>query len=378
VHLRRPTTSSIPHADSTSRRTTINTVSKALAGVVVATAAVAAAVILYLGVSPSTPMFTDADGTELPGSIAVLEKVELGGLDQWILIRGADRSNPVLLWLHGGPGGTQMPFAHHLDRELEDHFVVVHWDQRGAGKSNHGGFDEQTMRLSRYLEDARELIQYLHGRLGQDRIVLLGHSWGTQLGIELVRAHPEYFHAYIGVGQVVNHARATELAHAWLEETIDPEAAPEDWRTLQSIEVPAMRHSEYRKLNQLTDAYGGSLDLTITEMARILMRAPEYTVRDYRRLLQGMNRGGGPMHEGGWMAGFDFIETFPELEVPTYFFMGRNDHNTPLALVEEYCESLRAPHKEVVVFENSAHLPFLAEVERFTEEVIRVAGDHVP
>jgi pimeloyl-ACP methyl ester carboxylesterase len=343
--------------------------------VAVGTAAIAIAAILYLGVSPSTPAFTDAQGDELTGSIAVLEKVELGGLDQWVLIRGADRTNPVLLWLHGGPGGAQMPFAHHLDAELEEHFVVVHWDQRGAGKSNHGGFDVQTMRLERYLDDARELITYLQGRLGQERMVLLGHSWGTRLGIELVQAHPEYFEAYIGVGQVVDHARATELAHAWLEETIDPDAAPEDWRTLQGIEIPAMRHSAYRKLNQLTDAYGGSLDLSMTEMARIVVRAPEYTVLDYLRLLRGMNRGGGPMHPGGQMEGFDFIRTIPEVEVPVYFFMGRNDHNTPLALAEEYSESLRAPHKEVVIFEHSAHLPFLAERERFAEEVIRVAGD---
>ena len=323
-------------------------------------------------------MFTDADGNELPGSIAVLETVELGGLEQWILIRGADRSNPVLLWLHGGPGGAEMAFAHHVDRELEEHFVVVHWDQRGVGKSNHRGFDEETMRIGRYLEDARELIEHLRGRLGQDRIVLLGHSWGTQLGIELVRAYPEYFHAYIGVGQVVNHARATELAHAWLTETIDPDAAPADWRTLENIEVPAMAHSEYRKLNQLTDAYGGSLDLSIAKMARIVARAPEYSVLDYWRLLQGMNRGGGPMHQGGRMAGFDFIESIPALEVPIYFFMGRNDHNTPLALAQEYYEALSAPHKELVVFENSAHTPFLAEAERFTEEVIRVAGGRAP
>jgi pimeloyl-ACP methyl ester carboxylesterase len=331
-------------------------------------------VILRLGVVAHTPPLTDDTGNELPGSIAALEKLELGGLDQWVLIRGTDRSNPVLLWLHGGPGGAQMPFAHHLDRELEQHFVVVHWDQRGAGKSNHGRFDEETMRVERYLEDACELIEYLRRRLDVERIVLLGHSWGTRLGIHLVDRYPEYFDAYVGVSQTVNHDRATVIAHEWLSRAIDPQQAPEDWQTLQEIDVPARRHVEFRRLNSLAEAHGGSLDLSVGELARIAIRAPEYTAWDYVRLLQGMNRGGGPMHEDGVMESFDFIEAIPALDVPVYFFAGANDYNTPLALVEEYYEILEAPAKELVVFERSAHTPFFAEAARFTAEVIRVAG----
>jgi len=330
-------------------------------------------VVLYLGVSATTPPLTDATGRELPRSIASLERIELGGLDQWILIRGADRSNPVLLWLHGGPGGAQMPFAHHVDGELEQHFVVVHWDQRGAGKSNHGGFELATMHMEQYLEDAQQLIEHLRRRLEADKIVLLGHSWGTHLGMQLVSRFPEYFHAYVGVSQVVHHERATEMARDWLREVIDPEAAPEHWRTLEQIEFPARRHSDYRKLNQLTTAYGGSLDLTMTQLARIAVRAPEYHAFDYLRLLRGMNRGGGPMHEGGIMAGYDFIETVPAVQVPVYFFMGAKDYNTPLALVREYHAVIQAPAKELVVFEHSAHLPFLTENRRFAEQLIRVA-----
>jgi pimeloyl-ACP methyl ester carboxylesterase len=98
-----------------------------------------------------------------------------------------------------------------------------------------------------------------------------------------------------------------------------------------------------------------------------------YTAWDYLRLLRGMNRGGGPMHEGGMIAGFHYIQTVPSVEVPIYFFVGAHDYNTPLALVQEYFEVIEAPHKELVVFDNSAHLPFLAEPETFTEQVIRVA-----
>ena len=347
---------------------------KALAVLALVIGLLAVAAVFLLGVSASTPPHRDASGNVVPGSIAVLEKVELGGLEQWITIRGVDVTNPVLLWLHGGPGSPQMPLAHHLDARLEQAFVVVHWDQRGAGKSNPGDFDESSMRLERYVDDALELIAYLRGRLGHERIVLLGHSWGTQLGIELVAAHPELFDAYIGVSQVVDHDRATVIARDWLHSTIDPVKPPDDLRTLEAIEIPARRHSEYRVLAQLVDAYGGNFDVPITRLAGIVARAPEYVVGDYLRLLRGMNRGGGPMHDGGIMTNPDVISTIPTLEVPATFFSGAGDYNTPLALVQAYTEVLDAPHVELVVFERAAHLPFLAEPERFVDEVIRVAG----
>ena len=330
--------------------------------------------VLSLGVRPFTPPLTDVQGGEFPNSIAVLEKVRLGGFEQWVLIRGTDVNNPVLLWLHGGPGAAQMPLAHHTDRELEKHFVVVHWDQRGAGKSNGRGFDASSMQMDRYLEDAHELIHYLRGRLKVERIVLLGHSWGTRLGMELVKKYPELFHAYIGVSQVVNHDRATELAREWLEEKIDPVRGRGDLQKLMSIEIPARRHSEYRKLNQLTNAYGGSMDLSMWQLAPIVLRSPEYTALDYVALLRGMRRGGGPMHEGGVMESFNFMETIPAVHVPVYFFMGANDHNTPLALAREYHDALCAPRKELIVFEKSAHLPFLAETDKFNAQVIRVGS----
>jgi hypothetical protein len=109
----------------------------------------------------------------------------------------------------------------------------------------------------------------------------------------------------------------------------------------------------------------------VTQLAMIAMRAPEYMVLDYLRLLRGMSRGGGPMHEGGIMAGCDFFSRIPAVAVPVYFFSGANDYNTPLALVREYYETIDAPQKALVVFERSAHVPFLAETDKFAAEVIR-------
>ena len=133
--------------------------------------------LFFIGcASVSTQLIRDEKGNVIPESIASLQKVKLGGMDQWILIRGYDVSNPILLWLHGGPGAAQMPVAHHFNGDLEKDFVVVHWDQRGAGKSNPKDFDEQTMTLEQFISDAHELTQYLKKRFHKRKIYLLGHS----------------------------------------------------------------------------------------------------------------------------------------------------------------------------------------------------------
>jgi len=321
---------------------------------------------------PYTNEILGEEGSIPENPISELITIELGGLEQYILLRGSDQANPLLLWLHGGPGGAQMPLAHALDSQLEQEFVVVHWDQRGSGKSNHSGFDENTMTFDQFLSDANELVQYLKQRFHQDKIFLLGHSWGTQLGIELSKNYPDDFHAYIAVSQVVNHERATEIAHKWLQETISPDEAPDDFQLLNEIEIPASKHSEYRKLNRLTDKYGGSFDVSLIQLVRIAARAPEYNLRDYLRLLDGMNRGGGPMHRDGIMGGFNYMEQIPAIDIPVYFLIGNNDYNTPHQLVKEYFELLEAPQKELILFEHSAHTPFLAEPEKFSSTIINI------
>ena len=125
-----------------------------------------------------------------PDPIAKLISAEIGGMKQWLLIRGADRTAPILLWLHGGPGSAQMPI-HSVTAALERDFVVAHWDQRGAGKSNPRGFDPATMTLERFLSDAREVTALLRAWVGDQPLIVLGHSWGTMLGARLVARWPK-------------------------------------------------------------------------------------------------------------------------------------------------------------------------------------------
>ncbi len=332
--------------------------------------------MLYLEVrSGRTEPFKDSSGKVLPGSIAILDKLELGGVEQWILIRGQSKDNPVLLWLHGGPGAAQMPIARHFNGNLENDFIVVHWDQRGAGKSNPPGFDETTMTVNQYIEDTVELTRYLKERFGLEKIYLLGHSWGTQIGILVAAANPEHYYAYIGVSQLVDPHRAQELAYLWLRDEIKKEINEKDLEKLDRLGPPRyLDHADYVEFAGLIGKYGGNMDLSFESLAWIALQSAEYSFRDYYYWLQGATRGSGPMWEE--TQAFNLFQSVPRIDVPVYFFSGAKDRNTPLSLVEEYLTFLEAPAgKELFVFSNSAHTPNMAEPEKFHQELKRVKDE---
>jgi pimeloyl-ACP methyl ester carboxylesterase len=138
-----------------------------------------------------------------PHSIASLECVRIGGVDQYVLIRGSDSSLPILLFLHGGPGMPAMYLAHAFQRELEKEFVVVQWDRRGAGKSYREDISN-TLTTEQLVADTIELTNMLHARFHRDKVYLVGHSWGTYLGMLVIARHPELYRAYVGIGQLVS------------------------------------------------------------------------------------------------------------------------------------------------------------------------------
>ena len=306
-----------------------------------------------------------------PNSLAVLEPVTLGGMEQWILIRGEDRNDPVLLWLHGGPGAAQMPIVHAFNADLEKDFVVVHWDQRGAGKSNPRDFDESTMTIEQYIEDAHQLTLYLKQHYGKQKIYLLGHSWGTQFGILLVQKYPEDYHAYIGVSQVVNPLRNGELSYPWLIDQVENSGSEKDRQALNELGGPPfVEHSRYVSFAKMIEAYGGGTDISFGKQVQAALAAPEYTLRDYANWFNGANRGSGTMWDA--TLDYDLLQDIPTLEIPAYFLMGANDHNTDPRLVREYLKVLDAPHKEIVLFEDAAHTPFLSQPEIFHQALHRI------
>jgi len=300
-----------------------------------------------------------------PNPIAELMAVEIGGMTQWLLIRGADREAPILLWLHGGPGSSQM-LIHSVTAALERDFVVVHWDQRGAGKSNPPDFDPASMTLEHYLTDAREVTRVLRQRVGEQALIVLGHSWGSMLGTRLVAGWPEDYAGYVGVGQQVHTLSGVALTLEWLGDV----APDEELVTMTPAEF--REHSRYVSLMQTVEAYGGGMNVSLLSMLPRALVAPEYRLPDYPRWLDGASRGSGPMWPDYLQR--DLLREVPLMPVPMLLISGAQDFNTPVALARKWFDLVDAPQgKQMVVLEGSGHAPFLTEPPRFVD-VIRNFG----
>lgn len=289
-------------------------------------------------------------------AIASLEQVELGGVPQWILVRGQDARNPVILWLHGGPGMPTMYLAHAFQRQLERDFVVVQWDRSGAGKS-YGALGDRPLSVSGRLQDVVELTRLLRERFGGRPIYLVGHSWGSYLGLLAVHEHPEYYRAFIGVGVVAGtHPEVDSVQRTWLR---GKARAAGDTATLSRLEAGgAVTESDlFRWGGELTGAR------SFWPLLRIGLRAPEYTLIDVLNVPRGVQR----VHE---RLSYDLTPAplegeYDTLDVPIAFFLGRHDFTTPSSLAAAYLGRLEAPYERVVWFEKSAHFPFLTEPEKF-------------
>ncbi len=316
-----------------------------------------------------------------PGADA-LEPVRLGGIEQWIRIRGHDRARPVLLFLHGGPGIPEMPFAY-INAELEKHFVVVQWDQRGAGKSFSSDIPAESMRLEQLLSDGRELVHLLRGRFAQDRIFLAGHSTGSILGVLLAQQEPQLFRAYIGISQAANLETSESLLYAFALRAAEAARDRKALARLREIGAPPFSNAKQLQISQkwvnkfAPDRFGA----ISFERLRLLFFSPEYSLADAVRLARGAKFS----FEHLWREFFavDLFQQAPRLEMAVFFMEGRHDHVVTSEVAEEYFHALDAPAgKQLFWFEHSAHWPQLDEPEKFrqlmVEKVLKETDDGRP
>jgi pimeloyl-ACP methyl ester carboxylesterase len=281
----------------------------------------------------TTPPIVDLQGKPLPGSIATLEKVKLGDSDQWITIRGQDVEKPVLLFLAGGPGGSQLATARHMLGGLEEHFVVVNWEQPGAGKS-FDAVDRTGLTPERYLADAHELVLYLRQRFGEERVYVLGESWGSALGILLVQRYPELFHAFVGTGQMVAFTETDLLCYDfalnWARERGDSRKVEQ---LMQQGPPPYYGAGVARKqLTYLLDTYAYmNQDPAILNGSNTFgdLASPEYGLYDKVNWFRGLFDTLSIVYPQLWE--LDFRQQAPRLEIPVYFLIGRHDINAPPA-----------------------------------------------
>ena len=345
-------------------------------GLAVAALGLLVAVLLgwHLLTHGRTPPIRDGRGAVVPGSVASLEHIALGGVPQWVLIRGRSVKNPVVLFLHGGPGMPAMYLAHAWQRPLEDEFVMVQWDRLGVGKSYFGEFPSRYLTVRRLLDDTYELANFLRGRFAQDRIILVGHSWGSYLGMLAIRERPDLFRAYVGVGQLTGAGRGDSALMRAQEAFIRSEAArrgqPEAVRDIEDRGRAAYEKWVFR--------FGGELHGATSwwPLLWLGLRAPEYTLADVRRIPQGLSLYARLLQ---YDVPADTLRTdVTAALVPVYIVAGRYDMTAPSALAERYFHSLLAPRKAFEWFEKSAHFPFLEEPQHFLEVMRRVAAETAP
>jgi pimeloyl-ACP methyl ester carboxylesterase len=304
-------------------------------------------------------------GIKGPRSVVTLAEMQIGGVEQWVLIRGHDRTKPILLFLHGGPGMPVMYLAHAFQRELERDFVVVHWDRRGAGKSFDARRQRPALSVSQTLEDTYELTRHLRARFGHQQIYLVGHSWGSYLGLLAIRGHPEYYRAFIGMGQIAGDREQVRLLRqGFLAERARATDDSELLARVTSADFDVTEDDLFRYGGELYGAQG-FWPILLTGL-----RAPEYTFRDAMNVKKGADLVGRDMNYD--IVPRPLVGELLKLDVPVFFFVGRHDFNTPSQLAAEYLDRLDAPLKEVVWFESSAHFPFFEEPDRFRNEVLRV------
>ncbi|MCP4725479.1 MAG: alpha/beta hydrolase [bacterium] len=308
-----------------------------------------------------------------PKSINSSEMVEVNGINQFVNIRGNDDTAPVLLMVHGGPGFSDMPFAlNGYYSKLEEHFVVVNWDQRGTGKSFSTSIPEETMNIDQFVSDGAELAKLLCSRFKKGKIFLRGHSFGGLLGMLIAVEHPELFHAYFALDPAISVSKSIPVSHKFVYDRAKAENNSEAIKELDTIGIPPYKDlmQGMQILNKWLNVYGGIVFGGMENAGRLFAlfgSVPGYTETDYKKAADGA------AFSARTMAGamdIDLFETVKEITIPVFFGVGRRDYLNSYSVTEEYYKFLKAPEKDLTWFERSAHFPNFSEPDNFQKVIV--------
>ena len=315
-----------------------------------------------------TPQFRGPAGEAVSGSIAEVAYLRLGGLDQWVMIRGETVANPPLILLHGGPGFSETRFFRLFNASLERHFPVVYWDQRGAGKSFYPDIARSSMTVEQFVSDLDELVEAVRERLGKTKVVIFGHSWGSALGVLYASRFPEKVAAYVGSGQYGDAAAGEAASYAYALAEAQRRGKRRALKKLRAIGPPP--HTAKQLMTErtlVTRLEGGMRPGAWWGLVRVALGVRESSIVDLRRIVRGFRFSLDAM----WAEAsqLNLLELAPVLEMPVFFFLGRNDHWVPPEVSVAYFEALNAPLKKLVWFEQSGHEPFADEPAKFNAAV---------
>lgn len=312
-----------------------------------------------------------------PRAVNLTRVLDLGGAPQSVTVRGRDRQNPVLVFVHGGPGTPLMPTAWMWQRPVEEFFTVVHYDQRGAGRSFQLSDPDEvrsTMHPGQFTADAVQLVEWLQGELGVERVVIAGHSWGSVVATRAALERPELFSAYVGIGQVVNFLAGERASFAWVREEA---RRRQDDRAVQALEAilpyPGDDDLDLKKVvveREWVQRYGGFAAgrADCDYFMNGLDTSPDYTASD-----RASTHAGNELHAEVLLPQLTAVDLTDvrKFPVPIIQFVGRHDQMTPTGPVTDWMDQLTAPAKAVEWFEDSAHMPMYEEPGHFLTALLQ-------
>lgn len=310
--------------------------------------------------------FMNADNPQ-SAAIGIQEErfIKLGGIDQWITIRGTNRANPVLLIIHGGPGDAQS-LLRSTYAIYENDFTIVQWDQRGAAKT-YAANPNSPPEPERVEMDGIELAQYLCNYLGKKKILLLGHSWGAYLGIGMIQKNPELFAAYIGTGQVGSFRDSVQAQFDFL---MSHARAANDQKTIDKLEAIGKPYpttaEQYFSWWSIRNPYMPSVDSNwIKGLSQIIKTNPEFT-EEYLK-----NWGAGMQYSGrttvNAMLGTDLSEKANTFKVPFFVIQGKEDMVAPTSVAIKYFDIVKAPTKKLILIDNAGHFALVTNSNEFLD-----------
>lgn len=300
------------------------------------------------------------------GGISKQEYVDINGTKQWISVYGKNKDNPVLLYLHGGPGASTSTYDYIFTRKWADIYTVVTWDQRDCGKSWSPEQWDNTLTYDLMMEDGLDMLLYLRQSLGVEKITLLGHSWGSYFGANLALEYPQYVQAYIGVGQLVdfnaNERALKEEAARWVGDD------PAGQTLLEDLDPEELAPGYFKARNKLLKKYGYDRYSAGRDYIPLFVKLfnPYYSPRDYQRFARATARVYREFVSSEEFAEFS-LEGRTEYKVPYYNINGDRDYQCNFKLAQEYFDQVQAPEKKLILMKDMPHGLMESRTKEFSE-----------
>jgi pimeloyl-ACP methyl ester carboxylesterase len=303
--------------------------------------------------------------------------IEINGSTQHLYIESESKDNPILLFLHWGPGLSEAPYKDLFNSKLKDHATIVHWDQRGAGKS-YISTQFENLSVETYIQDTLEVMSHLREKFNQDKILLVGHSWGSLIGINIAERHPELLHAYVSISQIVNTLKSEQLSYEFVLRKTKESGQEALHNQLLNIGNPPYKKPEHWGLQrQVLHDFGGILygmtnDDYMAFTQKHVNAFKPFSEEDKKNYMSAYQKSVQALFGELLMTDISDKTYF---NVPIYFMLGEQDYTVVSSIGADYFASISAPKKQLYRFVNSAHSPHIEESNKYQELMIRIVKE---